>query len=103
MAPWAGVGVGQLIVAVVLSCGSSLLLPAPSHQMGPLSLRTGSLEEGGKLTNLSGSLSWAEVVLMEDQEAKGKCLGADLHMGKMPAQLFDILVEGGGGLRGLPH
>lgn len=40
---------------------------------------------------------------MEDQQAKGKCLGTDLHMGKMPAQLFDILVEGGGGLRALPH
>ena len=38
-----------------------------------------------------------------DQPAKGKCLGADLHMGKMPAQLFDILVEGGGRLRGSPH
>lgn len=71
--------------------------------MEPLSLHTGSRKEGGKLTSLSGSFFVLGRACADGTSRRRGSLGADLPMGKMPAQLFDILVEGEGVLRGLPR
>lgn len=82
--PGAGVGVGELI-ASVCSARRPLSCSHHSHQRG-LSLPTGSLKESRELANLSSSFFvWGRRCTDGDLQAKGKCQGADLHVGKMPA------------------
>ena len=53
-----------------------------------LPLHTSSPKEGDELADLSSPFfAWGRAVMVGDLQARGKCLGADLHMGEMPAQL----------------
>lgn len=99
-APWGGVrgGVGLLQwcallwVPSPLSCPSTFRPPLPRPLSATQSgLCPTTLVPRRRMVNSPTfpvlSLSGAGVVTMGDLQAKGKCLGADLHVGKMPAQL----------------
>ena len=92
---WGGGGGAGFCLFVGSALASDSPAPCPLHPVAPISGTPRDLYRctpvpRKRVVNwptFPAFFAWYRAVMVGDLQAKGKCLGADLHMGEMPAQL----------------